>query len=84
MTDKRKLYLDLAEGFKKAYPDKKPIEIQSETNAYWASIKNNEGLLDIVKTKLIELQKLQTKAKVKLMTYWAKVCTALYGCIIIQ
>jgi hypothetical protein len=78
MADRRKMYLDIAEGFKKAYPNKKPTETQNEVNAYWASIRNKEKLADVVKGKLIELQKLQTKSKLMLMTYWAKV-----NCILI-
>ena len=75
---RRKLYFDLVDAFKKAFPNKRPAELQSETNSYWASIKNEERLTDIVKNKLCELQRIETKCKAKLMTFWTKVGYVLF------
>ena len=74
MADKRKLYFDLTDAFKKAFPSKKPADLQNEINACWANVKNEERLFDIIKTKLCQLQRVETKAKAKLITFWTKVC----------
>ena len=72
--DKGKLYGELYKCFKLAYPNKKGTEIQSETNKYWATVKDVQNTDELMKQKIIELTNVRRKAEASILTFWSKVC----------
>jgi len=75
MEDKGKLYGDLYASFKQAYPSKKPLTVQYETNIFWHSVKDKDNVTEIIKQKVLELSVIKRKTQGGLISFWAKVRT---------
>lgn len=74
MADKGRLYTDLYNAFKSAYPDKNARQLQLETNACWNEMKTKSDVTDLVKRKISELANVRLKHSGNLLTFWSKVC----------
>jgi hypothetical protein len=77
--DKGKLYGELYKCFKLAYLNKKGTVIQSETNKYWATVKDVPNTDELVKRKTIELTNVRRKAEASILTFWSKVCLTTFS-----
>ena len=72
MANKRKLYFDLFDGFKSAYPDNNAQWVQSETNAFWSTVKCKDDVTELVEQKLCELNRKKQRVTANLLTFWSK------------
>ena len=73
MSDRRKLYGELYDAFKKAYPQKKANLLQVDVNSYWTTIKNEKELGTLDNNKMKELDTIHKKSTAGLLNFWVKV-----------
>jgi hypothetical protein len=73
MSDKRKLYGDLYNAYKLAYPNKTAQSVQSDTNTFWNSVKAKDDVYDLVQKKLCDLGNVKRKNAGNLLSFWSQV-----------
>jgi len=65
----------LYNGFKSAYTDKSAQSLQSETNAFWNTVKSKAVVAQLVQQKLCDLSRKKQKTKANLFTFWSSLPT---------
>ena len=56
VTDRNKTFQALFDAYKKAYPNKKLVELQRSAVEYWNKIKTDKYVYILIKQKFIELE----------------------------
>lgn len=75
-TDKEKLYLQLINGYTRAFPSKTKTFTQQVVSQMWRDMKKNPDLDKQVAMKLQELKSIELNRKAKCFSFWAKASEA--------